>query len=118
MVGCFRVKFKEVYNREDLLPTWANLYGPPLFGKGSHADLMTLYGDAYGSHYRGRICYQIATYDEPDSRTFKKQLKYTFPHNPRPVCEQKSYVLRVDLIEGHEFPKRDDVYIHVMMGPY
>ena len=97
---------------------WLNLYGPPLFGKGQYADLMTLYGDTMGSHYRGRILMQVNSYDERDSKTYKKKLKYQFPQNPAPVCEEKSYILRVDLIEAHELPQRDKAYIHVLMGPY
>jgi len=57
MVGCFKICFRDVYLREDLPPQWSNIYGPPIYGKGNYADLMTLYGDSYGSHYRGRILY-------------------------------------------------------------
>jgi hypothetical protein len=87
MVGCFKVAFRDVYLREDLPPTWSNIYGPPIYGKGNHADLMTLYGSDYGSHYRGRILYQIASYDERDSKTFRRSLKYKFPDNPLPNSE-------------------------------
>jgi len=45
-------------------------------------------------------------------------MKFKFPDLPLPNSEQKSYILRVDLIEGHEFPLRKKAYIHVMMGPY
>lgn len=56
MVGCFLLNFRSIYLKKSE-PMWSNLYGPPIYGKGNHADLMTLYGEAYGSHYRGRILY-------------------------------------------------------------
>jgi hypothetical protein len=65
---------------------------------------MTLYGDTLGSHYRGRILMQVSSYDERDSKTEKKNLHYKFPEKPEPVCEQRSYILRIDLIEAHELP--------------
>ena len=72
---------------------------------------MTLYGDTMGSHYRGRILLSLCRYDLRDSKTFVKPLQYNFPNNPIPVAEQKSYVLRIDLLEGHELPIREKYII-------
>jgi hypothetical protein len=47
---------------------------------------------------------QVSSYDERDSKTEKKNLHYKFPERPEPVCEQRSYILRIDLIEAHELP--------------
>ena len=97
---------------------WQNLYGPPMEGRGPHADLMSLFGEQLGSHYRGRVLYSIKTENQREPKTETKDLKFKFPENPQPQSEQKSYLLRVDIFEGHELPARDRAIVHVIIGPY
>jgi len=60
LIGQFKIPFHMVRDKITA-PRWANLYGAPLSGKDQHALLMNLYGEQYGSHYRGRIMYSITT---------------------------------------------------------
>lgn len=73
--------------------------------------MMNLYGATMGSHYRGRILFTICRFDMRDAKTYKEDLKFKFPDNAMPNPEEKSYVLRVDLLEGHEFPTRKQIIV-------
>ena len=79
---------------------------------------MNMFGEKLGSHYRGRILYAIGTEDEDDPSTFVKDLKFKFPEFPIPTIPSKTYLLRVDLIDGIELPKRSKAITHICMGPY
>jgi hypothetical protein len=83
-----------------LPPRWANLYGPPLSATGSVAEKMTLYGYEMGSHYRGRILYSIGSYNEKYAKTKVNDLEFSFPDNPAPISPQKTYLIRIDVLEG------------------
>jgi hypothetical protein len=66
---------------------WANLYGPPLFSNDQkQADLMALYGEQMGSHYRGRILYTCEAHYNKDEKQGTVNLEniYEFPNNPTP----------------------------------
>lgn len=57
LVGVGRISFRDIKEKERKM-RWLNIYGPPMSAKkGEMHDLMTLYGDQLGSHYRGRIMY-------------------------------------------------------------
>lgn len=47
-----------------------------------------------------------------------RDLKFQFPEHPRPNIPTRTYILRVQILEGVEFPEREKAIIHVGMGPY
>lgn len=61
---------------------------------------------------------QVSRYDVNDPKTYSVPAVYSFPSNPEPVVETKSYVLRVDLFQIFEVPQRDRAFVTVQMGPY
>ena len=65
--GTFYVMFKEI-SKNPLPPTWVNLYGPPRALENDYADLMSLYGEK-GSHYVGRVLYEISSHNEELPKT-------------------------------------------------
>jgi hypothetical protein len=67
---------------------------------------MNMYGEIMGSHYRGRILYRIGSEDEDDPKTMVSDLKFKFPEFPIPTIASKTYLLRIDVIEGIELPER------------
>jgi hypothetical protein len=69
--------------------------------KGEVVEHMKLYGYSLGSHYRGRILYQIGSYNEKYPKTKVTDLEFSFPSNPAPISPQKTYILRVDIFEGN-----------------
>lgn len=97
---------------------YINLYGPPLSVDNEQSNLMAMYGDELGSHYRGRLLYKISSYSENKPKTYKKKLKFDTQKNPYPKCPSKTYILRVSILEGIEVPEREKACIHVGMGPY
>jgi len=69
---------------------------------------MNIYGDSLGSHYRGRLLYKGTSYYNKEPKSLAKKLKFEFPKNPYPSVPQKAYILRVDILEGHELPSTED----------
>jgi hypothetical protein len=97
---------------------WTNIYGPPLGVEGKQADFMTKYSDK-GSIYRGRILWQIETYDQEGPKNQVKDLKFSLPFNASPNPKERGYLLRVELYEGIELPDTNDEYsVHITCGPY
>ena len=88
-------------------PKWGNLYGPPLSGSGEFAEYMGMYGATKGSHWKGRLLYQISSKDVKEPKSTVTDLKFSFPINPPPNPPHKTYTLRIDLFEGVELPDRD-----------
>jgi hypothetical protein len=118
MIGCWKVNFKDFQDNE-VGPKWANVYGSSVFAKDGHPkDMMTLYGQDIGSHYMGRVLYSITSYDQEIPKTMVKELKFKFPDNPAPNSAQKSYLLRIDVLEAAELPIRDKAIFHFQLGPY
>lgn len=117
LVGGFNINFKEIQDTTGE-PRWANIYGSPVSADNDEATLMTQFGDELGSHYRGRIFYKISTFYKQNPKTTIKDLKFKFPHNPYPNNPQKTYTLRVEVLEGIELPQRKSAIIHAQMGPY
>ena len=60
LVGIFKIKFRDIKEKEKKI-RWGNIYGPSLSAKNSFADMMTLYGQNLGSHYRCRVQYGATT---------------------------------------------------------
>ena len=81
-------------------------------------DFMTLYGQKLGSHYRGRVMYGGTSMFGNEPFTKCIPIEFQFPMNPIPQIGQKSYTLRVDLLEANELPIRAKGIFHMSMGPY
>lgn len=79
---------------------------------------MNLYGVEKGSHYRGKVLMQVSCYYEKEPKAITLPLKFKFPENPLPSTPVRSYLLRLDILEGHELPVREFGMVHAMMGPY
>lgn len=118
LVGNFKVPFGNIREKE-LKPRWGNLYGAPLSAKDNQdAELMTLFGQDLGSTYRGRIFYGLTSYNYGDPKSETKDLNFKFPLDPIPQSPQRTYLLRVDILEGHELPDKERAIVHVAIGPY
>ena len=100
------------------LKRWANLYGAPVSASGKQADMMNRYGESIGSHFRGRILYKPTSYFEREPKTEVKNLEFSFPNFPVPNSKQKTFCLRIDILEGHELPERKKAIVHVSCGTY
>lgn len=66
---------------------------------------MKLYGYDIGSHYKGRLLYSIGSYNEREPRTKVTDLKFSFPDNPAPHSQERTYILRIDVYEGKQLLK-------------
>ena len=63
--------------------------------------MMNNYGGDLGSHYRGRVLYKPTSVFNMDPKTETIDLNFKFPEFPVPSSPQKSYCLRVDILEGN-----------------
>ena len=118
LVGTWKINFKD-FQDDQLAARWVNIYGPSLFAKSSHQkEMMTLFGYDIGSHYRGRLLYSIGSYDQEGAKSSVTNLKFSFPENPEPTSQQKTYLLRIDVLEATELPQRKNAIFHFQIGPY
>lgn len=81
---------------------------------------MQLYGDALGSHYRGRLLFNIEGLTDVYSKSLREPITFKFPYRPIPNVPQKAYIFRSYIFEGFEIPGKDDseICVHIVMGPY
>ncbi len=78
---------------------------------------MTKYGSK-GSFFRGRILYSLVIKEEENVKKRTKKIKYKFPLNPPPNPPERKYLLRIELLEGHELPLRESLKVHFCCGPF
>ena len=72
-----------------------------------------------GTHYRGRVLYNLDFKQQLDPKAKVIKLKYSMPDNPPPNPKEKVYILRADLYNGFELPEKlSSASIHITCGPY
>lgn len=72
-----------------------------------------------GSHYRGRILYQITGHKDQLVKNKRHKMNFKFPFKPTPVVPLKTYTLRIDLLNGFDLPEvKDYSYVHASIGQY
>lgn len=71
-----------------------------------------------GSHYCGRLLYSVGSYNNKHPKTKTSKIEFHFPDKPIASSPNKSYILRVDLLEAIDTPPRDNCIIYFTMGPY
>lgn len=113
LIGTLEIPVKQLLKSKSgvLGPYWGNIYGPPIvldgeIGNAQFYQMECRYGKL-GSHYRGRLLYQVRHWPEQVAKTSVEDCRFRFPDNPQPVAPQKGYLLRVDVLEGSEFPDTD-----------
>lgn len=86
----------------------------------NYATKMQLFGDALGSHYRGRLLFSVEGLPDIYTKSVREAVTFKFPYRPIPNVPQKAYTLRSYIFEGFEIPGKDgsDVCVHILMGPY
>jgi hypothetical protein len=82
---------------------------------------MQVHGEEMGSHYRGRLLYKITGKKNIINKNSRRKISFKFPFKPTPVVPLKSYVVRVEVLDGFNLPQingKNHCYIHCCIGQY